>query len=247
MSRARHASHVYTAAGDLREAAERLSWSWDQERREQWASDRRRAAGRIEALQAERQRLVATVPPDVSAQLARVRQEQSAIERDLAHLRAGTGRWLNTPVGDAHYQLLATQSAHRQAQRRAEAQGIFGRRRARQDVEASLASVEESKRAMRRASEPHARGLLEQQASLADELSQLEARQQARAEFIDANPGVTDRIVEIDRAVQIEQASERRSRAAPGAAPLHPHRRSAGVAYEAPRTPEPAQPYGPSM
>jgi hypothetical protein len=72
MSRARHASHVYAAGGDLRDAAERLVWSWDQERREQSVSDRHHAAERIEALQAERRRLVSSIPPDVSAQLARL-------------------------------------------------------------------------------------------------------------------------------------------------------------------------------
>ena len=34
MSRARNASHVYTTAADLSQAAERLTWSWDDERRQ---------------------------------------------------------------------------------------------------------------------------------------------------------------------------------------------------------------------
>ncbi len=112
MSRARHASHVYTAGGDLRDAAERLAWSGDQERREQWVSDRHRAAERTEALEAEWRQLPETIPPDVSAQLARVHQVQAALERDLADLPAGAGRWRNTSVGDAHYQLLCARSVH---------------------------------------------------------------------------------------------------------------------------------------
>ena len=184
----------------------------------------------------------------MSAQLARVRQEQAALERDLADLRAGAGRWRNTPVGDAYYQLLVAQSAHRQALCRAEAprQGILGRRRARQDVEASLAAVEDSERALRLVSEPHARGLREQQARLADEARQLEARQQARAAFIDANPEVMDRIVELGRAVEIEQAADRWSRAASGGV-RHPHPRPGAVAYEPPNAPEPSLPFGPGI
>jgi len=33
MSRARNASHVYTTAPNLAQAAQRLTWSWDDERR----------------------------------------------------------------------------------------------------------------------------------------------------------------------------------------------------------------------
>jgi ATP-dependent exoDNAse (exonuclease V) alpha subunit len=44
MSRARNASHVYTTAPDLAQAAQRLTWSWDDERRQQWATDQARAA-----------------------------------------------------------------------------------------------------------------------------------------------------------------------------------------------------------
>jgi ATP-dependent exoDNAse (exonuclease V) alpha subunit len=44
MSRARNASHVYTTAPDFIQAAQRLTWSWDDERRQQWATDQARAA-----------------------------------------------------------------------------------------------------------------------------------------------------------------------------------------------------------
>jgi conjugative relaxase-like TrwC/TraI family protein len=248
MSRARHASHVYTAAGDLRDAAERLAWSWDQERRDRWASDRQRAAEHIEALRAERRRLVAMVPTDVSAQLARVRQQQAWLERDLADLRAGAGRWRNTPVGNARYQLLRAHAAHRQAQLRTEEPGFLGRRRARQDVEACIARVEESERALRRASEPHAHGLSQQQAALADEARQLEGRQQARAMYIDANPDVFERIAELDRAIEAAGAADRRSRTAALGRPLqHAPLRPVAVAHEPPAAPEPSLPFGPGI
>jgi hypothetical protein len=246
MSRARHASHVYTTGGDLRDAPARLAWSWDQERRDEWVADRHRAAARIEALEVERRRLIGMVPPDVSAQLARVRQEQSALERDLADLRGAAGRWRDTPVGDAYYRLLRAQSAHHQSERRAETQGILGRRRARLEVAASLAAVEAAERAVRVESEALARGLCDQQSKVADEVRELEARDQARAAFIDANPEVIVRIVEVTRAVEIEQAAGRRNPATP-IAQRHTHRRPARVVYEPPAAPSPSMGYGPSM
>jgi hypothetical protein len=247
MSRSRLASHVYVAAGDLRDAAERLAWSWDQERRDKWVSDRHHAAERIEALQAERQHLIATVPPDVSPQLTRVRKEQAALERDLSDLRAGAGRWSNTAVGDAYHQLLATKSAHRHAERCAEAPGLLGRRQAGLEVEASRARVEESERALRRESEPHTRDLDEQLARLADEVRQLEARQQARVAFIDAHPEVIERVVQLGRAVEVERAAERRNRTAAAGPPRHHAPRSIATAYEPPGKLEPSLPFGPGI
>ena len=218
MSRSRYTSHVYTAAGDLRDAAERLAWSWDQERRERWITDRRRAAGRIEALRAERRRLVAMIPPDVSAQLAHARQELAALERDLADLQTGAGRWVPTSVGDAFRELRRAQAAHGLARCRVEEPGlsIFGRRRARHDVQSIVARVEEAEHAARRASEAHAVGLGEQQARLADQVSQLEARQRDRVDFIRLNTRVIDRVREIGSTLNIQRAPTAGSRRSAG-------------------------------
>jgi hypothetical protein len=61
---------------------------------------------------------------------------------------------------------------------------------------------------------PHARHVGEQQAALADAARQLEARQQARVDFIDTNSEMIDRIVELGRAFEIERGADRRSRSA---------------------------------
>jgi hypothetical protein len=248
MSRARQASHVYTTASDRREAAGRLAWSWDQERREQWVADRDRSAERIEVLKAERGCLIRMVPSDVSPQLARARRELGALERDLADLRTGAGRWRNTAMGDAHHRLLRAESAHRQAQRRADSPGPLGRRRARQEVQGCLAAVQDSERALHLASELAARGLHQQQARLADEIRRLEARQEARTRFIAASPEVLDQIIELRRAIEVERAADRRNRmAAPGSIRSHTPRSSDGVATETAGVSAPTQPSGPSM
>ena len=49
MSRARTASHVYVTAADPRQAAERLAWTWDQQRRQAWITDRAQAAARADS------------------------------------------------------------------------------------------------------------------------------------------------------------------------------------------------------
>lgn len=62
-------------ANSLQDGVSRLSWAWDDERRHHWALDQARAARRLTDLRAERGRLVATIPPDVTAELADARAE----------------------------------------------------------------------------------------------------------------------------------------------------------------------------
>lgn len=75
MSRARQRSLVYVTANSLQDGVSRLSWAWDDARRHHWALDQARAARRLTELRAERGRLVATIPPDVTAELADARAE----------------------------------------------------------------------------------------------------------------------------------------------------------------------------
>ncbi|MGH8922555.1 MAG: ATP-dependent DNA helicase, partial [Actinomycetes bacterium] len=92
MSRARTASHVYVIAPDTTQAADRLTWAWDQQRRQLWVTDRAPAPN-VAELRAERDRLVAAIPPDMADQLTYLRQEKASVERDLADLSTGAGRW----------------------------------------------------------------------------------------------------------------------------------------------------------
>ncbi len=245
MSRARHESHVYTPTADQRDAAGRLAWSWDSERRQRWVIDRHRAKRRIEELRSERQRLLSMIPPDVSAELARVRQLQAAVDRDLAELASCSGRWRETPVGHAYYRLVSAASTHREALCRAEApsQGVLGRHRARQEVEMSAARIEAAEAAWQEATEPHAHELRRQQVELVEEVRRLESRQQAKTALVEANSEVMERIRVLGRAIEAEQSRIRSD--AP--APRQRHHRSPAAAYEPQAGAEPAISQGPRM
>ena len=70
-------------ANSLQDGVSRLSWAWDDERRHHWALDQARAARRLTDLRAERGRLVATIPPDVTAELADARSRAQPARSDL--------------------------------------------------------------------------------------------------------------------------------------------------------------------
>jgi hypothetical protein len=69
MSRARRESHIHVVAPSIAQAAERLAWTWGQERRQGWALDRQ-AGKSLAELYRERAQLARSIPPDRSAELA---------------------------------------------------------------------------------------------------------------------------------------------------------------------------------
>lgn len=194
MSRARQESHVYVAAGNLSEAVERLAWSWGQERRQEWVTDRARLAELVAEVRAERDRLVGSIPPDVTDQLARLRDDQAALDRDIADLQSGTGRWAETPVRPAYDALRRARQAHDDNVHQAHDphQGILARNH--QAVEVSASSLHVAEAAWEHVIEPHADQLAVRQTELAGQADQLQAAQRARAEFIAANPEIVSDI-----------------------------------------------------
>ncbi len=144
MSRARTASHIYVTALDPDHAAQRLTWGWDQQRRQQWITHRHHLArARTAELIAERDRLAASIPPDVTDQLTRLRHQIAHIEADRADLHAGTGRWANTPVGHARQALQDAQRTHGHDLVRAHDPylGLWARHRARKAEQASAIAL----------------------------------------------------------------------------------------------------------
>jgi hypothetical protein len=249
MSRARKASHVYTTAPDLAEAAQRLTWSWDDERRQQWATDQARAAQRLVELRATHQQLVEMIPPDVSDELARVREQQQALDKDLADLRTGAGRWANTPVRLNYEDLQLARRAHEENLRRAQDPhgGLLARHRSRAGLTTSVAALQAAERAWQQAAEPDARLLESERSRLSDDACELERAQQARVEFIKTNPEHIDRINQLHRAARAQQVSShlhRPGRITPAGPPIG-QLRNAALAYESP--PLPAESSSPEL
>jgi hypothetical protein len=102
--------------------------------------------------------------------------------------------------------------------------------------------------AWQRTTEPHARLLEGEQSRLAAQIGELEDAQQARADFIESHPELADRISQLRRAIETQQASPHRPRPFATSTPTPPpimHRRSLGPSYELP--PTPAIPTGPEL
>ena len=250
MSRARNASHVYTTATDLTQAAQRLAWSWDDERRQQWATDQASAAQHLVELRAEHRELLASIPPGVTDQLAHIHEQQAALEKDLANLRTGAGRWANSPVRASYEHLQVARRVHEENLRRAQdpRHGLLGRHRSRGDLKTSAATLQVAERAWQRTTEPHARLLEDERSRLAAQGGELEAAQQARADFIKAHPELVDRIDQLRRSIETQHASPHRPRAFATNTPTPPpimYGRSLGPSYE--RSPSPAVPMGPEL
>ncbi|MFZ2057366.1 MAG: hypothetical protein WAV54_08170 [Acidimicrobiales bacterium] len=106
-------------------------------------------------------------------------------------------------------------------------------------------TLQEAERAWQCTTEPHARLLEGARSRLAAQIGELEDAGQARADFIKTHPELIDRIKQLRRAIETQQASQHRHRSSATSAPT-PSRRSIGRAYELPPT-SPAVPSGPDL
>ncbi len=221
MSRARTASHVYVTASDPRQAAERLAWAWDQQRRQAWVTERARDVASVHRdfadLTVERDRLIRLLPPDVTDKIAGVRDQIAQAETDRADLHAAAGRWADTPVGHAHQAFQDAMRTHDQDLLRAQDRylGLWARHRARQAEQGSAIAIIEANRAWQDTVRPHDKELGMELDRLGNEARTLEAAQQTRADFCNAYPGVRVRIREIDHAIAQEQDQLRTGRTRP--------------------------------
>ncbi len=250
MSRARTASHVYTTAPDLTQAAQRLAWSWDDERRQQWATDQARAAQRLVDMRTEHRQLLGSVPPFVTEQLVHVNEQRAALEKDLVDLGAGAGRWASTPIRASYEYLQAARRVHEENLSRAQDphRGLVARHRSREGLKASAAALQAAEHAWRCTTEPHDRLLEGALSRLAAQIGELEDAQQARAEFIKSHPELIDRIKQLRRVIETRQASPHRPRPFARNTPTPPpilQRRSLGPSYEL--LPTPAIPTSPEL
>jgi hypothetical protein len=163
ISRARAESHVYLVAPDLAQAADRLNWAWDKQRRQAWALGHRPEQA-LAALVMERADLARSVPPDQSQMLEHVRGQQAFIETDWRDLFAGTGRWAGTEVAETVHALAAARQNHQEALRALwdPGSGLWARCAARRELEDASTRFDTAHQAWDNTGEPHARWLRSQ-------------------------------------------------------------------------------------
>src|SRR3954454_12775609 len=115
MSRARDRTTIHAIADDLSQALEDLNTDWNHQTRQRWVTstaaptpktklarpvDLDRPA-QLARLRAERDQLLALVPPDVQSELTGAVMRRTRIQEDLRDLQTGLGRWQHSDVGAA--------------------------------------------------------------------------------------------------------------------------------------------------
>jgi hypothetical protein len=171
MSRARGESDVHVVAPDPRQAAARLAWAWGQERRQAWVL-RSSPEERLTKLYLERQDLRASLPPDSSAELADVGRRLQQVDRDVADLRAGTGRWAYSAAGQAARAVREAAVEHQRAAQAVEGDdlGWWARHRARRELREAGVRFDQTHEAWREHGEPYAQQLEARRGQLSHEL-----------------------------------------------------------------------------
>ena len=213
MSRARGESHVHVVAPSAADAVNRLEWAWGHERRQSWALDHAPELSMAEMM-VERRQLLASVPPDHSAELERLRHQQQALDRDTSDLHQGTGRWAGTAGGQAARE-LAQAALERQVASEAAVdpdRGGWARRKARRQLREADNRFDRAMGVWERDGQPYARQLEARHVQLSAHVYALEEAQQDRAAYLAGNPELPRRVAELDRELEREQERDRRER-----------------------------------
>ncbi len=211
MSRARGESHVHVVAPDLSQAASRLAWAWGNECRQSWAIGNEAEKALVE-LYAERMQLSRSVPPDHSHQLDHVRRQNLAVERDIAELYNGTGRWAHTGAGLAARAVRKAAVEHQRAEQLLDDPELawWARRKARRALAEAGHRFDEALVAWESTGQSYSTRLEAQRKRLGAETALLEQARATREEFFADHPEVPSRLAELDRAIAREQDYERR-------------------------------------
>ena len=209
MSRARNESHVHVVAPDPAQAADRLTWAWQQQRRETWALDREPVKSLAE-LYIERRRLAASVPRDVSVELERYRHQLTRLDQDARDLHDGTGRWAGTAVSEAARSARGAAVAYDRAQQVAEGEGLgrWARRKARGELKDAGARFDLAMQTWGAVGEPEAQVLEARRRQVAPEVARLERRQNARDVFLAEHPDLPGRISDLNRSIEAREQLE---------------------------------------
>lgn len=127
-------------------------------------------------LYAERMQLSRSVPPDVSQQRDHVRHQSHAVERDIADLYNGTGRWAHTDAGMAARAVREAAADHQRAKQMLESPdlGRWSRHKARRALVEAGDRFDKAVLAWESTGQPHAKGLEAQRERLSVDAGLLE-------------------------------------------------------------------------
>jgi conjugative relaxase-like TrwC/TraI family protein len=218
LSRARHETTIHCVADDLDQAIEDLHRDWNNDRRQRWTLDTDLPAApgqstrpalmrgvdaglRLGRLRAERDAVLAAMPTDPDPALFELIQEQRALTRHLDELRAGTGRYTNTPIGQAAQDRVAAQAAYDQAARDARS-SVLSRRQERKAnglVEKRQTDLDQTRQAWLSTGAPIEQELTAQLAATEDAKTQLGTQRLERATWLLQHPDTLDRLVALNR------------------------------------------------
>jgi len=210
MSRARSESHVHVVAPGLSQAASRLEWAWGDERRQTWAIGNEPESS-LGELYAERLQLSRLVPSDRSRQLDHVRRQSNGVERDIAELYNGTGRWAHSSAGQAARAVREAAVEHQRAEQLLESPdlGRWSRHKARRALAEAGDRFDKALVAWENTGQPYATRLGAQRERLGAEAAVLEQARTSREEFFARHPEVPSRLAELHRAIERAEENER--------------------------------------
>jgi hypothetical protein len=148
----------------------------------------------------ERRQLLASIPPDQSAELEQSKRQQEVLERDARELHQGTGRWAGTAAGQAARDLTQAALEHQVASTAAGDQdrGRWARRQARRQLRDADTRFDRAMGVWERDGQPYARQLEARRGQLSAHVGVLEKAQQDRSAYLGANPEVPRRVAELD-------------------------------------------------
>ena len=202
MSRARHTSHIYLAAPTPEDAADRLIWAWQTERRPQWAIDQTRVDV-VAQLRQRRDTLTAAIPPDPTPVLHETRRRLAELENDWDDLHRGTGRWAGTPAGDAARQLGHAHHDHQVAVGHAHDPrlGPIARRRARRHEQETAQKLGDAQQRWEHDGAPHAQQLAGRHHAVQTDIARHQQEVNDRLRWLGQHPDLIRQLNHIDHQI----------------------------------------------
>lgn len=224
MSRARQRATVWVVADDVDQAREDLERDWPRERRQRWAIDSgtpstdpaaverdTRAEPSIRnalhqaRLRAERDAVVASIPANVTAELRTTREALAGERKALADLDKGTGRWTGTKIGDVAKVIADTERARQEAVRRSKSpyasRGDV--RTAKREVKRGDARLDQARQRFEKVTAPQRARVESTIEALDATVLDLEARVQARSEWLADHPTTVRRLEHLDTQLDV--------------------------------------------